>query len=107
MYHNGCANFRYCCSTCIKGLKKTTKNLSWDRRNLTYPFNDLCLFAYMNARETMPLEIPSIYLGNKEIYFNLKACYTMFYFPQNSVYFIISFCVQVILAFFYEPCNKI
>ena len=57
--------------------------------------------AYANTRKKTLLEIHFISLGNREIYCILRhAAQSLFYFPQNSVSFIIlSFSVQIILMF--------
>ena len=56
--------------------------------------------------EKTHLEINFIYLGNKKIYCTLKHADNLYYFPQNSVYFIIlSFSVQI-LHFFINQVLK-
>jgi hypothetical protein len=54
-----------------------------------------------------PLLIYFIYLGSKDIYSIFTMCCTIFYFPQNAVYFIIlSFLVQTVVMFFVSQMVK-
>jgi len=55
----------------------------------------------MQTQVEKQLEIHFMYLGNKDIYCNLKTCcILLFYFIPHAVYFtILSFSVQTILTF--------
>ena len=68
------------------------------------------ILAYANTRIKSPLEIHCIYLGNKKNYCVFKTCCIIspFYFPKNSIYFIIlSLSVQVTLMFFINHALKL